>query len=102
MTKKEYNVGLELPDIEQLYIHWVNNGCPNREKIREIRDSLPVSLSLYEGLLPYFNSLKDEPLVKKENEASKEERSIVVTSDVKERSSLVQDDDARTIVVTSD
>ena len=78
---KEKNMGLDLPDIEQLYIHWVNNGCPNREKIREIRDSLPVSLSLYEGLLPYFNSLKDEPLVKKENEASKEERSIVVTSD---------------------
>ena len=41
------NPELGLPNIEQLYIHWVNKGCPNREKIREIRDSLPVSLSLY-------------------------------------------------------
>lgn len=80
------NLDLGLPNLEQLYIHWVSDGCPNREKIREIRDSLPVSLSLYEGLLPYFNSLKDEPLVKKENEVSIEDqeektRSIVVTSD---------------------
>ena len=72
---------INVPTFEQLYIDWINKGCPNRDKIREIRDSLPVSLSLYESLLPYFNSLKDEPLVRKENEASKEERSIVVTSD---------------------
>jgi predicted phosphodiesterase len=74
---------INIPKFDELYINWVSNGCPNREKIREMRDSLPISLSLYEGLLPYFNSLKDEPLVKKENEASKEERSrsIVVTSD---------------------
>lgn len=98
MTKKEQsetnavrcNLGLDLPNLEELYIHWVIQGCPNREKIREIRDSLPVSLSLYESLLPYFNSLRDEPLVKKENEASKEERSI----DYEKRT--------RSIVVTSD
>jgi predicted phosphodiesterase len=98
MTKKEQsetnavrcNLGLGLPNLEELYIHWVIQGCPNREKIREIRDRLPVSLSLYEGLLPYFNSLKDKPLVKKEDEASKEERSI----DYEKRT--------RSIVVTSD
>jgi predicted phosphodiesterase len=73
--------GLNLPKFDELYIDWINRGCPNRDKIREIRDSLPVSLSLYEGLLPYFNSLKDEPLVKRKNEAKKDERSIVVTSD---------------------
>ena len=72
---------INTPKFDELYIDWISNGCPNREKIREMRDSLPVSLSLYESLLPYFNSLKDEPLVKKEDEASKEERSIVVTSD---------------------
>lgn len=93
------NLGLGLPNIEQLYIYWANNGCPNREKIREIRDSLPVSLSLFEGLLPYFNSLKDEPLVKKENEAKKDERSI---DNISKRSLLDHGERSRSIVVTSD
>lgn len=87
------------PKFDELYIDWINRGCPNRDKIREIRDNLPVSLSLYEGLLPYFNSLKDEPLVKKENEAKKSNRSI---DTVDKQSLLDQDDDAKTIVVTSD
>jgi predicted phosphodiesterase len=90
---------INIPKFDELYIHWVSNGCPNREKIREMRDSLPISLSLYEGLLPYFNSLKDEPLVKKENEASKEERSIDSTS---KRSLLDHEEKTRSIVVTSD
>ena len=70
-----------LPDIDALYIEWINSGCPNRERLREKRDSLPVSLSLYEGLLPYFTSLRDKPLVNEIDEAKREERSIVVTSD---------------------
>lgn len=97
---------INIPNFNELYVYWITQGCPNREKIREIRDSLPVSLSLFESLLPYFNSLKDEPLVKKENEAKKDQeeksKSIVVTSGVKERSSLVQAEDTKTIVVTSD
>lgn len=90
---------INIPKFDELYIYWVTQGCPNREKIREIRDSLPVSLSLYESLLPYFNSLKDEPLVKKENEAKKDDGSIKT---VDKRSLLDQEEDARTIVVTSD
>jgi len=90
---------INIPSFDELYIGWVNNGCPNREKIREIRDSLPVSLSLFEGLLPYFNSLKDEPLVKKENEAKKDKRSI---DNISERSLLDHGERSRSIVVTSD
>lgn len=74
-------INRSLPDVDSLYIHWVNSGCPNRNKLREDRDRLPVSLSLYEGLLPYFTSLRDEPLVNDIDEAKREERSIVVTSD---------------------
>lgn len=74
---------LNLPDIDSVYIHWVSLGCPNREGLREIREKLPVSLSLYEGLLPYFTRLRDKPLVTRRNEPEVEakEKSIVVASD---------------------
>ena len=80
---------MELPNIDSLYRWYVINGYPNREELRRARNALPCSLSVMEGLLPYFRSLKDKPLeftqsnVDEQNETGKEEasKSIVVCSD---------------------
>ena len=74
----------ELPDFGSIYQWWIINGCPNREEIRRVRDTLPCSLSLLEGLLPYLNSLKEKPLELTQSNVDEQretERSIVVASD---------------------
>lgn len=70
-------------NFDELYQWYMINGCPNREEIRGRRKELPCSLSLLEGLLPYFTALKDKPLVitQSENEPRESEESIVVCSD---------------------
>ena len=78
-----------IPNFNELYQWWVLNGKPNREAVRNMKTSLPEGCTsgLLESLLPYFVSLKDEPLVSPpSNDEHKEttnsgERSIVVASD---------------------
>ena len=83
MTKKEF----DLPNISNIYQWYIINGYPNREEIRNKRDALPCSLSLFESLLPYFVTLRNKPLVKNKvsecNSLGKDEqkKSIVVCSD---------------------
>ena len=72
-----------LPNIDDIYRWYKLAGEPNREDIREGRVTPPegVSKRLVEDLLPYFTSLKDEPLVIVPSLDDKEETSMVITSD---------------------
>lgn len=73
-------------DLSKLYQWYKLNGAPNRGKLREIdKELLPCSLPLMEALLPYFVERDKSATYNKPKvcnpEGSKDERSIVVTSD---------------------
>lgn len=70
-------------DLDKIYNWYKLSGEPTRNDIREGNIILPdnVSKSLLESLLPYFTSLKKEPLVQIPREEDKPETSMVITSD---------------------
>lgn len=70
-------------DTKELYNWWKLQGKPNRQDIRDGKVELPngITKSLLESLLPYFASLKDEPLLYIPTEDDKDETSMVITSD---------------------
>ena len=72
-----------LPNIENIYRWYKLAGEPNREDIRSGKVTPPEGIGkrLVEDLLPYFTSLKDEPLVIVPSIDDKEETSMVITSD---------------------
>ena len=72
-----------LPNIENIYRWYKLAGEPNREDIRSGKVTTPEGIGkrLVEDLLPYFTSLKDEPLVIVPSIDDKEETSMVITSD---------------------
>ena len=70
-------------DTKELYNWWKISGKPNRQDLRDGKVELPTGItkSLLESLLPYFASLKDEPLLYIPTEDDKDETSMVITSD---------------------
>lgn len=70
-------------DTKELYNWWKLQGKPNRQDLRDGKVELPngITKSLLESLLPYFASLKDEPLLYIPTEDDKDETSMVITSD---------------------
>ena len=70
-------------DTKELYNWWKISGKPNRQDLRDGKVELPIGItkSLLESLLPYFASLKEEPLLYIPTEDDKDETSMVITSD---------------------
>lgn len=70
-------------DTKELYNWWKLQGKPNRQDLRDGKVELPngITKSLLESLLPYFASLKEEPLLYIPTEDDKDETSMVITSD---------------------
>lgn len=72
-----------IPSLQELFNWYCLQGKPNREQVRNGNLTLPplATKSLIESLIPYFNSIEKEPKLITPERESKDEKSMVITSD---------------------